>query len=205
MDRSHAARLALLVPLLCPALWGCVGSEGRGNYDVVIRGGTLYDGSGGPPIAADIAIADDTIARIGDLSGANAELEIDASGQAVAPGFINMLSWATESLLIDGRSLGDIRQGVTLEIFGEGESMGPLNERMKEEMRTSQGDLKFDVDWTTLAEYLDHMVARGIAPNVASYIGATTVRVHEIGYEDRPPSAEELARMEELEIGRAHV
>jgi len=197
MQRFGPTLLAALVPLLCSVSWAC-SQAADVEYDVVIRGGTVYDGSGEPPVISDVAIAGDTVAAIGDLSDADGAVEIDASGMAVAPGFINMLSWATESLLIDGRSLGDIRQGVTLEIFGEGESMGPLNESMKEEMRASQGDLEFDVDWTTLAEYLDHMVDRGIATNVASYIGATTVRVHEIGYDDRPPTPEELARMEDL-------
>jgi len=168
------------------------------TYDVLLRGGTVYDGSGEAPRVADVALAGDTVAAIGDLGDATAALEIDATGFAVAPGFINMLSWATESLLVDGRSLSDIRQGVTLEVFGEGFSMGPLTPAMKEELREQQGDVRFDVAWTTLGEYLDHMVARGIATNVASYVGATTVRIHELGYEDRPPTADELARMQEL-------
>ena len=176
---------------------GCAEPAGP-DFDVLIRGGTVYDGTGAPPIPADVGIVDDTIAAIGDLAGRTATVEVDATGHAVAPGFINMLSWATETLLVDGRSLGDVRQGVTLEVFGEGVSLGPLNDAMKEEMRSSQGDLRFDVAWTTLGEYLDHMVDRGIAPNVASYVGATTVRIHELGYEDRSPTAEELARMQEL-------
>ncbi|WP_419162247.1 N-acyl-D-amino-acid deacylase family protein [Candidatus Palauibacter sp.] len=168
------------------------------DYDVVIRGGTVYDGSGDPPRVADVAIAGDTIAGIGDFAAASATTTIDATGHAVSPGFINMLSWATESLIVDGRSLSDVRQGVTLEVFGEGSSMGPLNPEMKRDMAERQGDLRFEVPWTSLGEYLDHLAARGVATNVASYIGATTVRVHEIGYEDRPPTPEELGRMQDL-------
>lgn len=168
------------------------------RYDVVIRHGTVYDGSGGSGIVADVAIAGDTIAAIGDLGRASGAIEVDATGLAVAPGFINMLSWATESLLEDGRSQSDIRQGVTLEVFGEGWSMGPLNDTMKRETVEQQGDIKFDVTWTTLGEYLEHLEQRGVATNVASYVGATTVRIHEIGYADRPPTPEELGRMEGL-------
>ncbi len=191
--------LPLLLTAFLPSLTvvGCAAPQGA-TYDVLIRGGTVYDGSGGAPVVADLAISGDTIAAIGDLSGATATLQIDAAGHAVAPGFINMLSWATEDLLVDGRSLGDLRQGVTLEVFGEGWSMGPINEDMRSVMLAEQGDLRFDVPWTTLGEYMDHMVARGIATNVASFIGATTVRIHELGYEDRAPTAEELARMQEL-------
>jgi N-acyl-D-amino-acid deacylase len=169
------------------------------RYDVVIRNGTIYDGSGGPPVTGDLAISGDTIVAVGaDLGSARAEVEIDAAGRAVAPGFINMLSWATESLIEDGRSQGDIRQGVTLEVFGEGWSMGPLTDSMKAEIVRQQGDIRFEVAWTTLGEYLDHLVSRGIAPNVASFVGATTVRIHEVGYADRPPTADELHRMQDL-------
>lgn len=166
-------------------------------YDVLIRGGTIYDGSGGEPYEGDVAIVGDTIAAVGKIEG-RGEREIDARGLAVAPGFINMLSWATESLIEDGRSQSDIRQGVTLEIFGEGNSMGPLTESMKRERLEHQGDIRFDITWTTLDEYLEHLVARGISCNVGSLIGATTVRVHEIGYADRPPDPIELARMQDL-------
>ena len=170
------------------------------EYDVIIRNGTLYDGSGGDPMVGDVAIQGDTLAAVGTLENTRAKLEIDAEGLAVAPGFINMLSWATVSLIEDGRSQGDIRQGVTLEVFGEGWSMGPLNEKMKAVETDQQGDIKFDIEWTTLAEYLDYLVARGVSPNVASFVGATTVRIHEIGYEDRPPTAEELERMRGLVV-----
>lgn len=168
------------------------------DYDVIIRGGTVYDGTGAEGAQLDVAIAGDTIVAIGDLSAASARIEIDASGLAVAPGFINMLSWATESLIEDGLSQGDIRQGVTLEVFGEGSSMGPVNESMRAEQLEQQGDIKFEIPWTTLSQYLEHLVERGIATNVASFIGATTVRVHEVGFEDRPPNAAELERMRGL-------
>ena len=168
------------------------------DYDVIIRGGTVYDGTGAAPVVADVGIADDTIAVIGSLADATARTDIDGTDLAVSPGFINMLSWATLSLIEDGRSPSDIRQGVTLEVFGEGSSMGPINEEMRAEMLERQGDIKFEVPWTTLSDYLAHLVERGTATNVASFIGATTVRVHEVGYEDRPPTAEELERMKAL-------
>ena len=165
-------------------------------HDVVIRNAVIYDGSGAPPIRGSVAIDGDRIAAVGDAG--RGRVEIDANGMAVAPGFINMLSWATESLIVDGRSQSDIRQGVTLEVFGEGWSMGPLNEAMKKEVVEQQGDIRFDVTWTTLGEYLDYLVSRGISPNVASFVGATTVRIHELGYEDRAPTPAELARMQDL-------
>jgi N-acyl-D-amino-acid deacylase len=168
------------------------------GYDIVIRGGTIYDGTGKPPITGDVAIRGDRIVAVGKVGDAPAQREIDASGLAVAPGFINMLSWATRSLLVDGRSHSDILQGVTLEVFGEGWSMGPLNPRMKKEMLEQQGDLTYEVPWTTLGEYLEHLERRGVSCNVASFLGATTVRIHVLGYEDRAPSAAELAEMRQL-------
>ena len=169
------------------------------SYDVVIRGGTVYDGSGGAPRTADVAISGDSVVFVGNVpEGRRGRVEVDARGLAVAPGFINMLSWATEDLLIDGRSQGDIRQGVTLEVMGEGGSMGPLNDSMKAEMVRDQGDIRFPVTWTTLGEYLEHLERQGISTNVASFIGATTVRIHEVGYADRAPTAEELTRMRTL-------
>jgi N-acyl-D-amino-acid deacylase len=168
------------------------------DYDVVIRGGMVYDGSGQPGVRADVALNADTIAVVGDLSGRRGRVEIDATGQAIASGFINMLSWATESLLEDGHSQGDLRQGVTLEVMGEGWSMGPLNPVMKADMQRSQRDFKFDVAWTTLDQYLRHLEQRGITPNVASFVGATTVRIHELGYANRPPTPAELERMKAL-------
>jgi N-acyl-D-amino-acid deacylase len=168
------------------------------EFEVLIRNGQIYDGSGKAPFTGDIAIVRDRIAMIGSLTDAHGKTVIDAHGLAVAPGFINILSWANESLIQDGRSQSDIRQGVTLEIFGEGSSMGPLNDAMKKEMVEQQGDIKYSVEWTSLAEYFDYLVKRGVSCNVASFIGATTVRVHEIGYADRPPTPEELARMKNL-------
>src|SRR5437667_11951829 len=167
-------------------------------FDIVIKGGTLYDGTGGEGHVTDVAIRGDRIAGLGDFAKASVKKTIDARGLAVAPGFINMLSWANESLIQDGRSQSGIRQGVTLEVMGEGESMGPLNDTMKKEMGEQQGDIKFDVKWTTLGEYLDYRVQRGMSCNVASFVGATTVRIHEIGYADRPPTSAELERMKQL-------
>ncbi|HOX59431.1 MAG TPA: D-aminoacylase [Candidatus Paceibacterota bacterium] len=168
------------------------------EYDLIIRNGTIYDGSGGPPFAGDLAVKGRTIAAIGPLPNTRARAELDAQGLAVAPGFINMLSWANRSLIEDGRSQSDIRQGVTLEVLGEGSSMGPLTSTMKRQLRERQGDIKYDIEWTTLGEYLEHLVKRGISCNVASFVGATTVRVHEIGYTDRPPTPEEMGRMRQL-------
>ena len=205
--RSSTASALVVLALVASAAGGCAGAASppavpapatARTYDVIIRGGTVYDGRGGVPRVADVAILGDSIAAIGALAGAQAATEVDARGLAVAPGFINLLSWATESLIEDGRAQSDIRQGVTLEVFGEGSSMGPLNAEMKRLMVEEQGDLKFDVAWTTLGEYLEHLERRGVSPNVASFIGATTVRVHELGYADRAPTAEELARMQAL-------
>jgi N-acyl-D-amino-acid deacylase len=166
----------------------------------VIRNGTVYDGTGGPPTATDIVVIGDRIEIIGDASGYRGRTEIDAQGLAVAPGFINMLSWATATLIADGRSESDIRQGVTLEVFGEGWSFGPLTDEMKtgDYMEGFQGAFRFDVEWTTLAEYLEFLERRGVSPNVASFIGASTVRIHEIGSEDRAPLPDELERMTQL-------
>jgi N-acyl-D-amino-acid deacylase len=168
------------------------------QYDVIVRGGTIYDGSGSPGSVADLAIQGDTIAAIGDLSDASAKTEIDAAGLAIAPGFINMMCWSNESLIEDGRSQSDIRQGVTLEVMGEGSSMGPLNDAMKQDMRDGQGDIKYDIAWTTLGEYMQYLEKRGVSPNVASFIGAATPRIHVIGYDDRPPTDDELEAMQEL-------
>ena len=172
--------------------------DGAATYDVLIRGGTIYDGSGSPPITGDVAIKGDSIVAVGTVAPGTATTTIDATGLAVAPGFINMLSWANESLLQDGNSQSDIRQGVTLEVMGEGDSMGPLTPEMKKTMLAAQGDLRYEISWTTLGEYLDHVVSRGISPNVASFVGATTIRVHELGYADRPPTDAELGRMQGL-------
>ncbi len=167
-------------------------------YDVLIRGGTVYDGSGGAPVMADVAIRGDRVAGVGSFPGARARTEIDARGMAVSPGFVNMLSWATEPLLVDGRGVSDVKQGVTLEVFGEGWSMGPLTPKMREEELRAQGDLKFAIPWTTLGEYLEHLERKGVSPNVASFVGATTVRIHELGHENRAPTPAELERMRAL-------
>ena len=167
-------------------------------FDIILRHGNIYDGSGGPPFVGDVGISNDVVLAVGDLRGARARAEIDCAGLAVAPGFINMLSWANESLLEDGRSQSDIRQGVTLEIMGEGESMGPLTPQMKKDLVAQQADVRYDVKWTTLGEYLDYLVKRGVSCNVASFIGATTVRIHELGYADRVPTEAELKRMQDL-------
>ncbi|MGH9340956.1 MAG: N-acyl-D-amino-acid deacylase family protein [Acidobacteriota bacterium] len=184
--------------ILVSIFWAAVSCQRSVEYDVIIRNGTIYDGSGSEPFRGDVAIQDDRIAALGTIPDARAEIEVDATGLAVSPGFINMLSWATESLIADGHSQSEIRQGVTLEVFGEGSSMGPLSEEMKRRQRLSQGDIRYEIEWTTLAEYLNYLAERGISPNVASFVGATTVRIHVLGYEDRPPTPDELEEMQAL-------
>jgi N-acyl-D-amino-acid deacylase len=173
-------------------------SRSDAEYDVLIRGGSIYDGSGAASVVGDLAISGDSIVAIGPSARGRGRTEIDAAGLAVAPGFINMLSWATETLIADGRSQSDIRQGVTLELFGEGSSLGPLNEPLRKHVRERQGDIKYDITWTTLDEGLRHLVTGGVSCNVASLVGATTLREHEIGFDDRPPTADELDRMRAL-------
>ena len=180
------------------ALIGACSDNKKKDYDLIIRNGLIFDGSGNAPISSDIGINGHFISLIGDLSNSTAENEINAEGMAVAPGFINMLSWATQPLIIDGRAMSDIKQGVTLEIMGEGRSMGPLNESMKIREKNRQSNIKYDIEWTTLGEYLDFIVKQGVSVNVASYVGATTIRVHELGYEDRAPASDELERMKQL-------
>ena len=181
-------RLALVLLIVC------VGCTPRPQYDLVIRHGTVYDGTGSAGVVEDLAIQGDRIAARGDLSSARGRQDVDASGLAVAPGFIDMLNHSETSLIEDGRSQGMIRQGVTLAVFGES-SMGPLSESMKRDLKERQGDIKFDYTWTTLGQYLDQLVQRGVSTNVASFVSAATVRAHEIGYDNRPPTAEELDRM----------
>ncbi len=193
--------LKLLAVLLLPFLVlvsACAREVVDADFDVVIRNGTIYDGSGNAPFVGHVAISGDTIAVVSAEAPGSGRIEIDAGGMAVTPGFINMLSWATEALIEDGRSQSDIRQGVTLEVFGEGWSMGPLNDSMKVEEVELQSDIKFDIEWTTLGEYLDYLVERGISPNVASFVGATSVRIHVLSHEDRPANREELAEMQSL-------
>jgi N-acyl-D-amino-acid deacylase len=170
----------------------------RVTYDVLIQGGIVYDGAGGPGRRADVGLRGDTVVAVGDLSSARGNVIVDASGLAVTPGFINMLSWSTETLIADGRSQGEIRQGVTTEIFGEGVSMGPVSDRIRERMLADQADIRFDIPWTSLAGYLAYLEARGVAPNVASFLGATTVREYVLGLEDRRPSAAQLDQMRAL-------
>ena len=189
-------RLELTLSALLLILLGLSCSEPVRQYDILVRGGTLYDGTGSPGRPGDVAILGDRIVAVGDLpQNARATMVIDATGLAVCPGFINMLSWANESLIEDGRSMSDILQGVTLEVMGEGESMGPLNANMKPSLAARQFDIHYDIVWSTLGEYLQYMEDRGITCNIASFIGAATPRVYVLGYEDRPPTTEELGRM----------
>ncbi len=167
------------------------------HFDVLIKNGVIYDGSGKAPIHGDVGINADTIAAIGQLN-ATGKLTVDAKGMAVSPGFINMLSWANVPLLHDGRSQSEIRQGVTLEVMGEGRSMGPLTEEMKAEMLENQGDIKYDIEWTTLGEFLQYLEDKGVSTNVASFVGNGTLRQHVIGYEPRPATAEEMEEMKAL-------
>ncbi|MBM4169736.1 MAG: D-aminoacylase [Ignavibacteria bacterium] len=190
---EHMIVRIIVVGLL--ALSACAPSP---DYDVVIRNGTIYDGSGGEEYVGSLYIKGDTIVAVGTEDLGRGKIEIDARGKAVAPGFINVLSWATETLIEDGKSQSDIRQGVTLEVFGEGWSMGPLNDSMKVLMKKEQGNVKYDIAWTTLGEYLEYLERKGISTNVASFLGATTVRIHTLGYDDRPPTPDELDRMKSL-------
>ena len=203
-------RCSSLLPTLAvaclAAACGDRAQDSTAAYDTLIRGGTIYDGSGGAPFVGDVAILDDSIVYVGPPLGAgdptaattSATTEIDATGLAVSPGFINMLSWSTATLIEEGLSQSEIRQGVTLEVFGEGWSEGPLTDALKQQVIDQQGDIKFEIEWTTLGEYLDYLAARGVSPNVASFVGAETVRRHELGEEDRAPDEEELERMRGL-------
>ncbi len=188
------------------AAGGCGAGAGAGahgvktvkTYDVLIKGGTIHDGSGGEPTVGDVAIDGDVIAAVGKLAGARGRVEIDARGLVVAPGFINMLSWAIDDIMHDGRALADVRQGVTLEVFGEGVSMGPLSPAMKARFRAEQEEIQYDIAWTTLDEYLRHVEARGVSTNVASFVGATTIREHVLGEDDVDPTPAQLAEMARL-------
>jgi N-acyl-D-amino-acid deacylase len=190
--------MPLLPIALALLLAACQVKPPAPEFDVIVRNGTIYDGSGQQPSKGDIGVRGQHITAIGDLAKAHAAREVDAAGMAVAPGFVNMLSWAPDSLYIDGRSQSDIRQGVTLEVFGEGESLGPLTDEIRKADLAAQGDLKHPIDWTTLGEGLDALVKKGISPNIASFIGAATIREHEIGYVDRAPTPAELQRMQDL-------
>jgi N-acyl-D-amino-acid deacylase len=189
------------ISALAVAVAGLVASSAApvpASYSVLIRGGTIYDGSGGNPYVGDVALSGDRIVYVGAHAPGRAARVIEARGKAVSPGFINMLSWAVESLIADGRGLSDVDQGVTLEVFGEGDSMGPLTPHMKALALKREGDIKYPIRWTTLAQYLDWLTRRGISPNVASFVGATTVRVHELGEKDVQPTPAQLQRMRAL-------
>jgi len=195
----NPSRFSKLMPVFILLASGLIAAcAPPASHDVILRGGDIYDGSGGDPFVGDVAIDGDKIVALGDIGNATATVEIDVAGLAVAPGFVNMMSWANQSLIEDGRSQSDIRQGITLEIMGEGNSMGPLNDAMKADMVKSQTDIRYDIEWTSLAEYLEFLERRGISPNVASFIGSATPRTYVIGYEDRPPTADELDQMRAL-------
>src|SRR5256714_6996270 len=189
---------ALLFSLAFAPLASGLEPQTADRFDVIIKGGTVYDGTGEKPRVIDVAIRGDRIAALGNFSTAQARTVIDAKGLAVAPGFINMLSWSTESLIEDGRSQSEIREGVTTEIMGEGNSMGPLNDRMKQRIIGEQGDIKYEIKWNTLSEYLRYLEQRGVSCNVASFVGATTIRDFVIGLEDKQPTPEQLEQMREL-------
>ncbi|MCJ7466481.1 MAG: D-aminoacylase [Maribacter sp.] len=190
-------KILKLLPIivLMGLIFGCTAPK---TYDILIKNGRITDGSGQKSYIGDIGISADTIAAIGTLEKALGIQEIDATGLTVAPGFINMLSWANESLIEDGRSQGDIRQGVTLEVMGEGHSMGPLNEAMKEEMEEEQGSITYDIEWTSLGEYLEFMEKKGVSPNITSFVGNGTLREFAMGYENRPPTQDEMETMKRL-------
>ena len=202
MNRNFFWLGAFLTIVFRPAVAGFAqdrsSSPGPADFDVIIKNGTIYDGTGAEPKHADVAIRGDRIAGVGDFKTAKAKTIIDANGLAVAPGFINMLSWSVASLIQDGRSQSEIRQGVTTEVMGEGESMGPVNDRVREHMLRQQGDIKYEIKWNTLAEYLRYLESRGVSCNVASFIGATTIRENVVGFEDKPPTSEQLEQMRRL-------
>jgi N-acyl-D-amino-acid deacylase len=177
---------------------GAADKEPAGAFDVLIRNGTVYDGSAKAPKQADVAIRGDKIAAIGDLRAATAKVVVDAKGLAVAPGFINMLSWSTDSFLVDGRGQSEVRQGVTTQIMGEGVSWGPVSPAIKKRMKSEQTDIKYEIEWNTLGEYLYFLQRKGISQNVASFLGATTVREYVLGLDNKKPNAEELERMRRL-------
>src|SRR5690349_12590941 len=207
-SRMRHGFAALSVALLAAAAVGLAACGSREqttapaagpHAQLLIRNGVIYDGRGGEPVRGDVAVSDGRVVAVGaGLQSYTADQVVDAHGLAVAPGFINTLSWATDTLIADGRAMSDIKQGVTLELFGEGDSFGPLSPVSRAEMLKAEGDIRFDITWTTLGEYLDFLVKKGVSVNVASFVGAATVRSHEIGFANRAPTAEELARMQEL-------
>src|SRR6266511_512510 len=184
-----------LLPLMLPLM--VAGQTSTAPFDVLIKGGTVYDGTGRAPRRADVAIKGDRIVAVGDLTKARARSVVDARGLAVAPGFINMLSHSETSLIVDSRSMSELKQGVNTQIFGES-STGPLSDEMKRRRLAAQGDVKFDIPWTTLGEYLTWLEKRGVSQNFASFIGAPTIREYVIGLEDKPPTPAQLDEMREL-------
>jgi N-acyl-D-amino-acid deacylase len=198
MRRLLRLRMGAITGGVLALALAAMGQSRPQSFDVILKNGTVYDGSGRPGLRADVGLRGDQIAAIGNLQRDTATTVVDASGLAVSPGFINMLSWSVESMIVDGRSQSEIRQGVTTQIFGEGSSMGPLTDEMKRRLVADQGDLKYPIEWTTLAEYLAYLEKRGVSQNVASYIGATTIREHVIGLEDRKATPEQMARMRAL-------
>jgi len=196
----HHFSLRVLVgfTLMTAPLLAVTGCEPEPAYDLVIRGGTIYDGSGGGGVVGDLAVTGDLIVAMGDEVQGGGAVEIDAAGMAVAPGFINLMSWATETMIEDGRAMSDILQGVTLQVMGEGTSMGPIPDSLKEWAVSQQGDIKYEIEWTTLGEYLEFLVDRGVSPNVSSFMGAATARINVLGFDAREPSPEELGRMQDL-------
>jgi N-acyl-D-amino-acid deacylase len=193
--RHRVLFLSVLASLALPCAPASAASQTL--HDVVIRNGIVYDGSGAKPYRGEVAIDGDRIAYVGKVRGHKGKTVIDARGRAIAPGFINMLAHPEESLMVDGRALSDLKQGVTLEVMGE-DSMGPLNPTMQRLMAERQGDLKYPVSWTTLGQYLALLEQKGIAPNVASFVGAGTVRNHVLGEGDVQPSAAQLDSMRAL-------
>lgn len=185
----------LFAAIASSLLFGC---EKSTVYDVIIRNATIVDGTGEPAYEADLGIISDSISAIGDLEKAKGHLEIDGAGLVTAPGFINMLSWANVALIEDGRSQGDIRQGVTLEVMGEGRSMGPLNDAMKKEMKETQQNIKYDVEWTSLGEYMEFLETKGVSTNIASFVGNGTLRQYAIGYDNRKATGDEMVLMKKL-------
>ena len=194
--KKSASIIVAIAGLLATA--AAPAADTSADYSLLIRGGTIYDGSGQPGFTGDVGIKGDKIVYVGPSAPGRAERTVDATGQAVSPGFINMLSWSTESLIQDGRGLGETVQGVTLEVMGEGQSMGPWNAEMKRNELKRQGDIKYPIRWTTLGEYLSYLEKKGITPNVASFVGAATVRIHELGEDDVDPNLEQLQRMRAL-------
>jgi len=186
-------RAALLAALAFASSWAAAAR----THDVVISNGMIYDGSGSKPYAGEVAVDGDRISYVGPAHALKGAVEIDAHGQAVAPGFIDMMGHSEEALLIDGRAVSGLKQGVTLDVFDE-QSKGPLTPEMARLMKEREGDLKYDVTWSTLGQYLEHLERRGIAPNVASFVGEGEVRVNVLGEADREPTPVQLAAMRGL-------